>query len=263
MQRELLNKKIAEQTHELQEKYEELERTNNELQLSNSEKDKFFSIIAHDVRGPLSTFMLFTEMMAENLSSYNMKELQSMTSSMKDSAFNLFKLLENLLEWTRMQRGLIGYNPEQLNVIEVLGDSIETIHQAARNKSIALIVDIPSNLEVVADKNMLESIIRNLLSNAVKFTPKGGKVTIKAQNSAAGFIQISIVDTGIGMNEHLLQDLFKIDVHNNRKGTEGEPSVGLGLMLCKDFVEKQNGTLWVESTEGKGSSFYFTLKSAR
>ncbi len=261
-QRKSLKNKVEEQTFELKEKYKELERINKELQVANSEKDKFFSIIAHDVRGPLSTFMLFTEIMAENLQAYDMAEIQTMIGSMKESATGLFKLLENLLEWTRMQRGLISYNPEQLNLINVFSDSIETIHQTAKNKSIALVVDISSDIEVVADKNMLESVIRNLLSNAIKFTVKGGKVTIRAKYADSKQVEITVTDTGIGMEESMLKDLFKIDSQQNRRGTEGEASAGLGLLLCKDFVEKQNGKIWAESKEGVGSIFHFTLHSA-
>lgn len=259
IQKELLRDKIEEQTHELKEKNSELEIMNNELLNSNSEKDKFFSIIAHDVRGPLSTFLLFTEMLAENLQSYDMSEIEVMAGSMKDSASNLFKLLENLLEWTKMQRGLIQYNPEQLNIIEILNDSIETIHHSAKSKSIALIIEIPLDMAVLADKNMFGSVLRNLVSNAIKFTPRGGKVTIKAKKGKEDVIQISVSDTGIGMNDQMVNDLFKIDAHVNRRGTDGEASVGLGLLLCKDFVEKMNGSIWVESNESKGSTFYFTL----
>ena len=257
----LLNKKIEEQTYELIEKNREFEKKNVELQIANSEKDKFFSIIAHDVRGPLSTFLSFTEMIAENIQSYDKNEIQTMTASMKESAASLFKLLENLLEWARMQRGLIQYNPERFNLIEVFNDSLETTYQSAKNKSINLYVEIPSDMEVVADRNMLSVIFRNLTSNAIKFTPKGGEVIIKARKSENSLVEISVIDTGIGMEEQILNGLFKIDVHNNRKGTDGEMSIGLGLLLCKDFVEKQKGSIWVESEPGKGSTFYFTLHS--
>jgi len=261
LQTKLLNQKIEEQTFAMKEKNRELESKNKELQVSNSEKDRFFSIIAHDVRGPLSTFMLFTEVLSENLQSYNMDEIQGMAGSMKDSASSLYKLLENLLEWSRMQQGLIQFNPEQLNIIEVLTDSMETSRQFAKNKSIALVFEIPSELEVVADKNMLASVIRNLISNALKFTPQGGKVTIRAHKTAQNIVEISVTDTGIGMDEQMLGDLFRMDVHINRKGTDGESSVGLGLLLCKDFVEKQNGRIWAESIMDKGSTFYFTLEA--
>jgi signal transduction histidine kinase len=205
--------------------------------------------------------MLFTEILAENLHSYDMKEIQTMMGSMKESASSLFKLLENLLEWSRMQRGLISYNPEQLNLINVFSGSFEMIHQTAKNKSIALIVDISSDIEVIADRNMLETVIRNLLSNAIKFTNKGGKVIISVRKAAGNKVEIIVTDTGIGMGEAMLKELFKIDSQQNRRGTDGEASAGLGLLLCKDFVEKQNGKIWAESEEGKGSSFHFTLQS--
>jgi signal transduction histidine kinase len=258
LQRKILSDKIEEQTHELKAKNRELENKNHELQVVNSEKDRFFSIIAHDVRGPLSSFMLFTEVISENLHFYEMKDLELMTGSMKDSASSLFKLLENLLEWSRMQQGLIRYTPELLNVIEVLNNSIESVHALAKNKSIALVIDIPSDIEVFADKNMLESVLRNLLSNAIKYTRREGKVTVSASGNNGSFVEIRV---GIGMEETMLRDLFKIDVHNNRKGTEGESSAGLGLLLCRDFVEMQKGRIWAESRVDQGSTFYFTLPS--
>jgi signal transduction histidine kinase len=260
-QKKLLSKIIDEQTYELKDKNRELENMNNELIIANSEKDKFFSIIAHDVRGPLGTFHLFTELMAENLETYEPKEIRLMANSMHDSASSLFKLLENLLIWARMQRGLIQFSPEQLNTIEVLNNAVETNLQTARNKSIAIIVDISDSLEIFADKNMAESILRNLISNAVKFTPRGGKVTISAEKKDDSVILFSVADTGIGMDQNALIDLFKIDIHNKRKGTEGESSAGLGLLLCSDFVKKLNGRIWAESEVGKGSTFYFTIPS--
>ncbi len=260
-QKKLLSKIIDEQTHELKDKNRELENMNNELIISNSEKDKFFSIIAHDVRGPLGTFHLFTELMAENLETYEPKEIRLMANSMHESASSLFKLLENLLIWARMQRGLIQFSPEQLNTIEILNNAVETNLQTAKNKSIAIIVDISDSLEIFADKNMAESILRNLISNAVKFTPRGGKVTISAEKKDDSVILFSVADTGIGMDQNALNDLFKIDIHNKRKGTEGESSAGLGLLLCSDFVKKLNGRIWAESEVGKGSTFYFTIPS--
>jgi signal transduction histidine kinase len=263
LHKKLLNKKIEEQTYELKEKNKELGNKNDELQAVNSEKDKFFSIIAHDVRGPLSTFLSFTEIMADNLHSYTMDEIQVMAESMKKSATSLFELLENLLEWARMQRGLIQYNPEQLTLIEVLNEAIEIIHHSAKNKSITLVIEIPSDLEVAADKNMLASIFRNLTSNAVKFTPVGGKVTVRAEKRANNQIEVSVTDTGIGMEQKMIEELFRIDVHNNRRGTNGEVSNGFGLLLSRDFVHKLNGRIWAESEPDKGSTFYFTLQSTQ
>jgi len=259
LQNKMLTEVIEEQTHELKDKNRELEVINDELLVSNSEKDKFFSIIAHDVRGPLGTFHLFTELMNENLETYDPKEIKLMASNMQESASILFKLLENLLVWARMQRGLIQFSPEQLSTVEILNNSIETNIQTAKNKSIAIMVDIPESLEVFADKNMAESVLRNLISNAIKFTPRGGKVTITAEKKDDSLVVFSVTDNGIGMDERMLEDLFKIDVQNKRKGTEGESSAGLGLLLCSDFVKRMNGRIWVESKVGQGSTFYFNL----
>ncbi|OFX61483.1 MAG: hypothetical protein A2066_00715 [Bacteroidetes bacterium GWB2_41_8] len=259
-QKELLEIKVKEQTSELKEKNEELLNKNEELIATNSEKDKFFSIIAHDVRGPLSSFLGLTEILAEDLQSFTLEEIQQMTGTMRNSAANLFELLGNLLEWARMQRGLITYKPEILILNEVLTESTEAINQAARNKSVDIVIDIPAKMKVVADKNMLASVVRNLTSNAVKFTNTGGKVSIVAKASGNSLVKISVTDTGIGMKKQMVNDLFKIDVNTSRPGTDGEPSTGLGLLLCKDFVEKQGGRIWAESKEGKGSTFNFTLK---
>lgn len=254
-QRKLLNMKIGEQTRELQEK-------NNALQMVNSEKDKFFSIIAHDVRGPLGSFMMFTEVMSQNIPGYSKDEMQAMTDAMHKSASGLFELVENLLEWARIQRGLIPYSPEPLTLLTILNESIEAVQHAARNKSIEMTVDMDATISVIADRNMLGSIFRNLTSNAVKFTPNGGKVKIGAQRSDEHQIVVSVADTGIGMDKKMVAELFRTDMNNSRKGTNGEASSGLGLLLCKEFVTKLQGKLWVESETGKGSTFYFSLMSA-
>ena len=261
-QKHILERKVEEQTFELKQKNEEMFVKNEELQAINSEKDKFFSIISHDVRGPLSSFLGLTELMAEGLQSFTLNEIQQMAGAMKDSAANLFELLGNLLEWAQMQRGMVAFNPEKLVLNDILNETSEIFHQLARNKSIFIKVDIPDNLEVIADKNMLASIIRNLASNAIKFTQKGGKVSINAKTTENNEVEISVSDTGIGMKKSLLSNIFKIDTNTSRPGTEGEPSTGLGLLLCRDFVEKQGGQIWAESEVGKGSTFYFTLKSS-
>lgn len=261
-QKHILERKVEEQTFELKQKNEELLVKNEELQAINSEKDKFFSIISHDVRGPLSSFLGLTELMAEGLQSFKLNEIQEMAGAMKDSAANLFELLGNLLEWAQMQRGLIAFNPEKLILNDILKESSELFHQSARNKLISIVVDIPDELVVIADKNMLSSIIRNLTSNAVKFTPRGGKVFISAKTFENNTVEVSVTDSGIGMKKEMVENLFKIDKNTSRPGTEGEPSTGLGLLLSRDFVEKQGGHIWAESEVGKGSTFYFTLKSS-
>jgi signal transduction histidine kinase len=172
---------------------------------------------------------------------------------------NLFSLLENLLEWSRFNRGLISMNPESFLILPKIIESQQTVLESASKKGILMNYAIPVDLSVVADINMFGSIIRNLIYNAVKFTPTGGKIIIAAKTLADNRVEVSISDTGIGMSKEILDKLFQLDGKINRKGTEGEPSTGLGLILCKDFIEMHGGEISVESEEGKGSIFKFTV----
>ena len=237
----------------------EIEHQNEELQKINAEKDKFFSIIAHDLRSPFNGFLGLTQVMAEELPSLTMAEVQKIAVRMSESATNLYSLLTNLLDWSRIQQGAILFNPEVIQLSIVVRGSIDLIHESAKNKKIEITTDIPDGLVVFADANMLQTVLRNLISNALKFTPKGGKINVSAKTSDNKSIEISIRDNGIGMNKILAANLFRLDVQTTREGTEGEPSTGLGMLLCKEFVEKHSGRLWVESEEGNGSTFYFTL----
>jgi PAS domain S-box-containing protein len=237
----------------------EIEHQNKELQKINAEKDKFFSIIAHDLRSPFNGFLGLTQVMAEELPSLTMAEVQKIAVRMSESATNLYNLLTNLLDWSRIQQGAILFKPEVIQLNIVIRGSIDVIHESAKSKKIEIATDIPDGLAVFADANMLQTVLRNLISNALKFTPKGGKINVSAKTSDKKSVEISIQDTGIGMSKFLVTNLFRLDVQTTREGTEGEPSTGLGMLLCKEFVEKHSGRLWVESEEGNGSTFYFTL----
>ena len=230
-----------------------------EMKELNATKDKFFSIISHDLRSPFQIFLGFTRMMAEELPTLTLDEIQKIAVSMRSSANNLFNLLENLLQWSQMQRGLSSFKPEPFILSNGIVAIIELVREAADKKKIALNYDVPEGLTVLADAQMFESLMHNLIFNAVKFTPKGGKISIVAKPMPDNSVEISIKDTGIGMNKNMVENLFRLDMQTNRKGTEGEPSTGLGLIICKDFVEKHGGKIWVESEEGKGTTFYFTL----
>jgi PAS domain S-box-containing protein len=232
---------------------------NEQLSKLNAEKDKFFSIVAHDLRSPFNAFLGFTQMLVEDLNDFTLKEIQHIAVSMSNSATNLFNLLENLLEWSRMQRGLTSHNLEAFLVMAKIDETMQPVTESASKKSISIVYDIPASLSVFADANMFGSTIRNLSFNAVKFTPRGGKIQIRAKAADDNQIEISISDNGIGMSKSIMDKLFQIDQQTNRKGTEDEPSTGLGLILCKDFVEKHGGRIWVESEEGNGTTFYFCL----
>ena len=247
-----LNKALQKQSLELQQQGKEL----HEL---NATKDKFFSIIAHDLRGPFNGFLGLTRVMVEDLSDLTQGEILKFAVSMRNSATNLFQLLENLLEWSRSQRGLVNFEPEPFLLRSMIVESMQTLMDTAHKKGVGISFEIPDDLEVYADKYMLASILRNLASNALKFSRKGGSVTIAAKPIPGNSVEISVRDQGIGMSSSMVDNLFRIDVQTNRKGTENEPSSGLGLLLCKDFIEKHGGKIWVESEEGKGSTLYFTL----
>jgi len=238
---------------------EEIKLKNEQLKQANAEKDKFFSIIAHDLRSPFQPLLGFTRMLVEEFSTFRLDEIQKMAISMRGAADKLFNLLENLLEWSRMQRGLTIFEPELFFILPKLSEGLVLTLDANTLKEIDLTYEVPDDLTVFADSNMFESIIRNLVTNAIKFTAPKGKITMTAKSIDDSWVEISIKDTGIGMNKEMLENLFRLDMNTNRKGTEGEPSSGLGLIICKDFIEKHDGKLWVESEEGKGSTFYFTL----
>lgn len=242
---------------------EEIKLKNEQLVKAHAEKDKFFSIIAHDLRSPFNGFLGLTQIMAEELLYLTKDELQNIAISMRNSATNLYRLLDNLLEWARMQQGLIPFNPKELDLFPIVDEIIMMMMELSKRKGIEITCNISENLVVFADINMLQTVTRNLVSNAVKFTRNRGKISISAKGTNDSNVEISVEDSGIGMSHKMIDNLFKLDVQTNRKGTEGEPSTGLGLLLCKEFIDKHGGKIWAESEEGKGSAFYFTFPNKR
>lgn len=238
---------------------QEMQNKNEELFKLNVEKDKFFSIISHDLRSPFNSFLGLTQIMAEELPDLSSEEVQKLAVGMRNSATNLYRLLENLLHWSKMKQGLIPFTPSVIKLRTVVNESMAIMVEQAREKGIEIICGIPDDLEIFADSNMLQTVIRNLVSNALKFTTAGGSITVKAKITNDNGVEISVTDSGIGMNRELINNLFHIDARVARKGTAGESSTGLGLILCKEFIEKHGGTLLVESEEGKGSTFAFNL----
>jgi PAS domain S-box-containing protein len=244
----------------------EIELKNQELQKINVEKDKFFSIISHDLRAPFNGFLGLSQLIAEKSSSLTIDEIQEIAENMRKSAVNLFRLLENLLQWARIQQGALPFNPMMFKLRPLVNDCMANIIETAKTKEIELTCDIPDDLEVFADVNMLETVIRNLVSNAMKFTPRHGTINVKAHTNINKNVEITITDSGIGMSSEIVANLFRIDVKTNRLGIDSEPSTGLGLLLCKEFVEKHGGKIRVESKEANlssdntgGSVFSFTI----
>jgi len=241
----------------------EMIRINKELMIANTEKDKFFSIIAHDLRNPFNTFLGLTELMADKSTEIPISQLQTLAITMKKTARNVNNLLENLLIWSRSQQGSIGFYPQTIKVSEMIARFGESCMETAKTKGVELNVDFPPNLFVYADIEMLHLILRNLVSNAIKFSYEGGTVNIKAFVDSGNKVVFEIQDFGIGMNEYTIQNLFKPDVKTNKTGTSGEPSSGLGLLLCKEFIDKHQGQIWVKSQPGLRSTFTFTLGSTK
>jgi len=238
---------------------EEIKQKNEELAKLNAEKDKFFSIIAHDLRSPFNSLLGFTQLLVDELPTMDKDQIHKSAVTMRKSATKLYNLLENLLEWSLIQRGMISFKPESFILLNGIVPIIDFVRDAANKKTIRIGYDIPEDLRVTADEHMFTSLMSNLIFNAVKFTPKSGNISIVAKPIDSKWVEISVKDTGIGMSKEMIDNLFRLDTDTNRKGTEGEPSTGLGLILCKEFIEKHGGKLWAESKEGKGSTFYFTL----
>ncbi|HPI20544.1 MAG TPA: PAS domain S-box protein [Candidatus Kapabacteria bacterium] len=225
----------------------------------NSEKDKFFSIIAHDLRSPFQGFIGLTKMMTENIENISMKDMKEFSQNMQNSANMLYRLLENLLQWSKIQRGLLDFNPESINITQVINMNISIAKEHSEQKDIAIVNCINEELEIYADLQMIDTVIRNLISNAIKFSYRGGIIEIGNIYTYEDNTCIYIKDSGMGMDDALLNNLFKLDKKVSRLGTENELSSGLGLILCKEFIEKHNGKIWAESKINEGSTFFFTL----
>jgi len=232
----------------------------NELHLKelNATKDKLFSIIAHDLRSPFNGILGFSELLIKNTKDFEVAESEKYLGIINSSAKNTLILLDNLLHWAKTQTGQISYKPEKINIVSIIKQVLEISTSIAKIKNITLNYIQSDVIEVYADVNMLKIVLRNLISNAIKFTNPNGKIEVFAiQNQ--NDIEITVSDNGVGMSEETLKKLFKIEPTIITTGTAAEKGSGLGLILCKEFVEKQRGEIWAESEIGKGSDFKFTL----
>lgn len=236
----------------------EIKQKNEALFMVNAEKDKFFSIIAHDLRSPFSGILGLTDLMADDTLDLTLEEMKAFSIELNKTAHHTFDLLEKLLAWSKMKRGLIECNHQPIFLAEAIHSILLVLEESARHKSVGMKVNVDTKLVVFTDLHMLQTILRNLVTNAIKFTKDGGNVEISALR-IDNLIQISVKDTGIGMSEAMRNNLFRIDVNTKRPGTAGESSTGLGLLLCGDFVEKMGGEIVVESVVNEGSTFRFTV----
>ncbi len=237
----------------------QLEEAQDELKVLNANKDKFFSIVAHDLRGPFSGFMGLSELLTEDFDQLEKEEIMQIGDSLNKAAKRLFSLIENLLEWSRAQMGRIEYIPSNVDLYDAVEKIIQIFKDTADNKNIEMLNNIEKDTYVFADNDMLSTILRNLSSNALKFTPRGGSINYSTGKNDNSFIEISISDSGVGMSEEVIDKIFRIDTKHSTPGTEKEQGTGLGLLLCKEFVEKNGGKISVESKINEGTTFTFTL----
>lgn len=232
----------------------QLKESEQKLIYINEQKDKFFSIIAHDLKSPFTTIIGLTEILSEDFDYYSEEEKKDYLISIKNAGNNTYKLLENLLEWAQSQTGAIPFNPQKLEIKDVVNEIRDVLKMNAQKKQIELLVNISSDIFVFADKNMLHTILRNLITNAIKFSYSGSSIEINCINTTKDTI-ISVKDQGVGIKEEDISKMFQIGYKLKNFGTMNEKGTGLGLLLCKEFVEKHGGKIWVESTIGEGSEF--------
>lgn len=233
---------------------------NNEEMLReiNAQKDKFFSIIAHDLRSPFTAIVGFSELLAKRVEKKDLDGIEEYVELILKSSKKTLDLLMNLLEWARSQTGKISFNPEYLDLQQILNETLFVMDNIACRKAIIITKNLPANMPVFADRHMLGTILRNLVSNAIKFTPEGGSITIKALRTE-NHTFLSVSDTGTGIPANRTANLFRIDTNTSTLGTADEEGTGLGLILCKEFIDKHGGTIQVESQPGEGSKFTISL----
>ncbi len=253
-----MNKQIKKQHGELEYMFSQLQAKEERLREANATKDKFFSIIAHDLKNPLQAITLSADMLKNKYRYMEAEQLVSLIGNINNAGEHLSSLLENLLQWSRTQNGKIKYYPEEIDLKVVAKENVQLISAYAEKKGVKVKSDIAAQKRAFIDKNMISTVFRNLISNAVKFTEEDGEVNLSV-NEKDLFYEVAVKDTGVGISEKDLDTLFRIDAHRTTKGTRDEKGTGLGLILCKEFVEMNGGRIWAESELGEGSTFYFTV----
>ena len=252
----------------LEDKNLELEKLNIDLKKSeeglrelNNSKDKFFSILAHDLKNPFASIIGLADFLTDEMDSLNTDETKKIARSISHSSKRVHRLLENLLKWSLIQTGRIKFDPVAFNLSNLISETAELFTPTADAKNISLQTEFNHNTLVYADMNMIETAIRNIISNAIKFTNTGGRILIKTiqQNQ---FIRVDVIDNGVGIRESDLDKIFRIEEHTNISGTGNEKGTGIGLVLSKEFVERNGGKIWFSSEYGKGSQFNITIPVA-
>jgi PAS domain S-box-containing protein len=231
---------------------------NYDLMQTIATKDKFFSIISHDLRSPLSGLMGVLDILNSSYESLDENEKREIISDANAVSKTTYSLMENLLEWSRIQTGIIYYQPEPLKIDRLVNNAFSLYEQNLKNKKIKFVIDIQPHILAFADKSMTETILRNLISNAIKFTHPEGTIIVSSETDYYKTV-IKVKDSGVGIDEEIIPNLFRVGANSSTKGTAKESGTGLGLIICKELAEKQKGKIWVESKKNVGSTFYFSL----
>jgi signal transduction histidine kinase len=241
----------------------ELKRTEQQLKEVDKAKNLFFSIISHDLRNPLITLASGNELLVNRVDRYDKDHIRSIAEEMLDSSKNLLDLLNALFEWSKLQRGKMEYKPKKMDMFYIVEQVLQLFQSSADEKAVILNNDLEEDTFIYGDYNMVYTIVRNLINNAIKFTESGGEVIISAVEKGE-FVEVSVSDTGVGMSPEKLCRLFRLGEPDiSTKGTAGEKGTGLGLILCKEFVDKHGGKIWAESEEGNGSTVTIALPKKR
>jgi signal transduction histidine kinase len=252
------NKKLKMFLDELYQKNQIINQQNTELALANAQKDKFFSIIAHDLKSPFNSIMGFSELLVEQITEKDYDGIEKYAGIILQSSQRAVDLLMNLMAWSLSQTGRMEFNPEFVEMVELITETELLFDEIARQKSITIKKNLPRHAPAFADKEMINTVLRNLLSNAIKFTKPGGEIVISLTEKS-NEITVSVKDSGVGISADRINKLFRIDESYSTPGTNNEKGTGLGVILCKEFIEKHGGKIWVESGEETGSTFSFSL----
>jgi signal transduction histidine kinase len=254
---------LKERQQLVEEQKEEMKRQRDELSIINNQKDKLMSIIAHDLKNPFNVIMGYADMLLKNNKKYDEKKREKFLTYLKQSSYNAFFLLENLLQWSKSQDKVLIYEPVPLQIKPLIDLNLRLLNDLSKQKEIEIeLIEADKDIIVAADENMINTILRNLLTNAIKFSHPGGKIIVTVSKPDNKFASISVSDNGVGMDKENCANLFQFDKNISQKGTAGEKGTGLGLMLCYEFVKAQNGRIEVESEPNKGTKFTFSLPLA-
>ncbi|MFO7672110.1 MAG: hybrid sensor histidine kinase/response regulator [Lutibacter sp.] len=253
-----LQGKLIKEKNNLEYTFDLLKETNKELNQINAEKDKFFSIIAHDLKSPFNAIIGFSDILIDQVHKNNLEKISEYATIIQQSSQRAMGLLMNLMEWSQSQTGRMNFSPENFDLVRLIDEAVLLLNDSAAQKFITIDKKLPLSLIVYADKAMISTVLRNLISNAIKFTKSGGNIVISSSENQ-NELTISVKDSGVGISKDRIEKLFRLDESYSTTGTNNEKGTGLGLILCKEFVEKHNSKIWAESEEGIGSTFYFTI----